>query len=207
MAGRSSLNAKNLEGLGAARLATLLLQHTEGNAAARRALRLALAEQRGPLEMAQEVRKRLAAVERSSSWLDQKRRDALLADLDRQRQAIVGPIATHDPDLAMELLWRFLDLASSLQDRRDCSDDAERPLFHQASADLGQVACVFPAQLIQLRVHGVGHGVGLSAKQPLDSQHCAPAGPPPGRSRAIRGVYSRSRVDSLISPLRSLGCW
>jgi hypothetical protein len=141
MAGRASLNAKNLEALGTARLAALLLQHTEGNAAARRALRLALAEQRGPLDMAQEVRKRLAAVERSSSWLDQKRRDALLADLDRQRQAIAGPIAAHDPDLAVELLWRFLDLASSLQDRCDCSDDAELPLFHQASADLGQVAC------------------------------------------------------------------
>jgi len=141
MAGRASLNAKNLEALGTARLAALLLQHTEGNAAARRALRLALAEQRGPLEMAQEVRKRLAAVERSSSWLDQKRRDALLADLDRQRQAIAGPIAAHDPDLAVELLWRFLDLAKSLQDRCDCSDEAELPLFHQASADLGQVAC------------------------------------------------------------------
>jgi hypothetical protein len=61
MAGRASLNAKNLEALGSARLAALLLQHTEGNAAARRALRLALAEQRGPLEMTQEVRKRLAA--------------------------------------------------------------------------------------------------------------------------------------------------
>jgi hypothetical protein len=141
MAGRASLNAKNLEALGPARLAELLLQHTEGNAAARRALRLALAEQRGPLELAQEVRKRLAAVERSSSWLDQKRRDALLADLDRQRQAVVGPIAAHDPDLAVELLWRFLDLASSLQDRCDCSDEGELPLFHQASADLGQVAC------------------------------------------------------------------
>ena len=141
MAGRASLNAKNLEALGPARLAALLLQHTEGNAAARRALRLALAEQRGPLEMAQEVRKRLAAVERSSSWLDQKRRDALLADLDRQRQAIAGPIAAHDPDLAVELLWRFLDLAKSLADRCDCVDDAELPLFHQASADLGLVAC------------------------------------------------------------------
>lgn len=141
MAGRASLNAKNLEALGSARLAELLLLHTEGNAAARRALRLALAEQRGPLEIAQEVRKRLAAVERSTSWLDQKRRDALLVDLDRQRQAIVGPIAAHDPDLAVELLWRFLDLASSLQDRCDCSDEGELPLFHQASADLGQVAC------------------------------------------------------------------
>jgi hypothetical protein len=141
MAGRASLNAKNLAALGTARLAALLLQHTEGNTAARRALRLALAEQQGPLEMAQEVRKRLAVVERSCSWLDQKRRDALLADLDKQRQAIAGPIAAQDPDLALELLWRFLDLAKSLGDRCDCSDEGELPLFHQASADLGQVAC------------------------------------------------------------------
>ncbi len=123
MAGRASLNAKNLVALGPARLADLLLLHTEGNAAARRALRLALAEQRGPLEMAQEVRRRLAAVEPSSSWLDQKRRDALLADLDRQRQAIAGPIAAHDHDLAVELLWRFLDLAKSLGDCCDCSGE------------------------------------------------------------------------------------
>ncbi len=82
-----------------------------------------MAEQQGPLEMAQEVRKRLAAVERSSSGLDQKRRDALLADLDRQRQAIAGPIGAHDPDLAVEMLWRFLDLAKSPGDRCDCSDE------------------------------------------------------------------------------------
>jgi hypothetical protein len=47
----------------------------------------------------------------------------LLADLDQQRQAIAGPIGAHDPDLALELLWRFLDLAKSLGDRCDCSDE------------------------------------------------------------------------------------
>ena len=44
MAARASLNAMNLGALGPARLVELLRQHTEGNAAARRALRLALAE-------------------------------------------------------------------------------------------------------------------------------------------------------------------
>jgi hypothetical protein len=69
MACRASLNAKNLEALGVARLAELLLLHTEGNALARRALRLALVEQRGPLDIAQEERKLLAAVEHSSADL------------------------------------------------------------------------------------------------------------------------------------------
>ena len=58
-----------------------------------------------------------------------------------QRGPLVGPIGIHDPNLAVVLLWRFLDLASSMQDRCACSDEAELPLFHQASADLGKVAC------------------------------------------------------------------
>ena len=140
MAGRSSLNAKNLEGLGAARLAALLMEVTEGNAAARRTLRLALAENSGPTELAQEVRKRLATLERSSRWLEGRELDALLADLERQRQVIVGAIAEQAPPLALELLWRFLELATSLLDRCDDSDDVVLRFFHRLSADLGALA-------------------------------------------------------------------
>ncbi len=142
MASKTSLNAKNLESLGAARLAELLMDLCQGNAAAKRALRLALAEQGGAADMAQQVRKRLATIARSGSWLDKRRRDELLADLERQRQAIVGPIAGHDGELAMELLWRFLDLAESLLDRCDDSDEAALGLFHLVTADLGRVACL-----------------------------------------------------------------
>jgi hypothetical protein len=140
MAGRPSLNARSLEALGAARLAELLLQHTEGDAAARRALRLALAEARGPLEMAQEVRKRLASLERSQRWLDRRARAPVLAELDSQRQAIATAIGRQAPALAVELLWRLLELAPSLLDRIDDSDDAGLALFHRASADLGALA-------------------------------------------------------------------
>ena len=142
MANKTSLNAKNLEALGTARLAELLMDLCQGNAAAKRALRLALAEQGGAADVAQQVRKRLATIARSGSWLDKRRRDELLADLERQRQAIVGLIAGHDGELAMELLWRFLDLAESLLDRCDDSDEAALGLFHLVSADLGRVACL-----------------------------------------------------------------
>ncbi len=142
MANKTSLNAKNLEALGTARLAELLMNLCQGNAAAKRALRLALAEQGGAADVAQQVRKRLATIARSGSWLDKRRRDELLADLERQRQAIVGSIASHDGELAMELLWRFLDLAESLLDRCDDSDEAALGLFHLVSADLGRVACL-----------------------------------------------------------------
>lgn len=142
MANKTSLNAKNLEALGTARLAELLMDLCQGNAAAKRSLRLALAEQGGAADVAQQVRKRLATIARSGSWLDKRRRDELLADLERQRQAIVGPIAGHDGELAMELLWRFLDLAESLLNRCDDSDEAALGLFHLVSADLGRVACL-----------------------------------------------------------------
>jgi hypothetical protein len=46
-AAKGSLNAKNLEALGAARLAELLIVVCEGNNASKRLLRLALAEHKG----------------------------------------------------------------------------------------------------------------------------------------------------------------
>jgi hypothetical protein len=121
MAPKSTLNAKNLESLGAPRLAQLLLTLAQGDAAAKRVLRLALAEQRGPTEIAREVRKRLATIARSTSFLDGRQRNALLKELEQQRQAITGPIAEQDPALAVDLLWSFLE-------------------FHQATAELGVVA-------------------------------------------------------------------
>ncbi|MFM7239790.1 MAG: DUF6880 family protein [Cyanobium sp.] len=153
MAGASSLNARSLEALGAARLAELLLEHTQGNATARRALRLALAEVRGPQEMAQQVRKRLTMIGRSKRWLDAKALPPLLAELEGQRQAIVATIGEQAPGLAVELLWRFLDLANPLLDRVDDSDQKVVHLFHQLSADLGRLvgaAGVKPAALAEL---------------------------------------------------------
>ena len=65
MACRASLKATNLEALGAPAWRNCCCR-TPRAAVARWALRLALAEQRGPLDLAQEVRKLMAAVEESS---------------------------------------------------------------------------------------------------------------------------------------------
>jgi hypothetical protein len=139
MAGSSSLNAKNLEALGTAKLAELLLTLSQGDAGAKRLLRLALAEQKGPAEIAREVHKRLATIERSGSFLDDHQRDKLLLDLERQRQAISGPIAEQDPARAVELFWDLLALAEGLMERCDDSDAVVRDFFHQSSAALGAV--------------------------------------------------------------------
>lgn len=52
---KNSLNAQVLEALGAPRLAELLLMLSEGNTAVKVMLRLALAHEKGPLEMGREV--------------------------------------------------------------------------------------------------------------------------------------------------------
>jgi len=67
VAAKSTLNAKNLEALGAGRLAELLMEFSAGNAPAKRRLRLELSGATKPEEMAKEVRKRLATIARSRS--------------------------------------------------------------------------------------------------------------------------------------------
>ena len=140
MASKRTLNARNLEALGAAALAELLLEVSSGQAVIQRRLRLALAAAEGAGGAAQEVRKRLAAIDRSRTWVGSARRPALLSDLEAQLQAITGPIAAADPRGACELLLRFLEIAGGVLAR--CSDGtgAVIGVFERAAEQLGPLA-------------------------------------------------------------------
>lgn len=140
MAAKRTLNARNLEALGAPALAQLLIEVSAGSAVIQRRLRLALAAAGGVEEAAQEVRKRLAAIGRATTFIDSAKRKALLADLEAQRQAITGPIATADPTLAMDLQVRLLELAEGVLDRCSDSTGAVIGLFQRAVADLATLA-------------------------------------------------------------------
>jgi hypothetical protein len=87
MASKKTLNAKNLEALGAQRLAELLVEISAGDAAAKRRLRLELAGAESPAEVAKEVRKRLTTIGQSRSFVDWQNRRALVDDLETQRRA------------------------------------------------------------------------------------------------------------------------
>ena len=65
MTSKKTLNATNLEALGAERLAALLMEVSQGNAAIKRRLRLELVGTESPAELGKEIRKRLAAIARS----------------------------------------------------------------------------------------------------------------------------------------------
>ncbi len=140
MASKKTLNAGNLEALGAARLAGLLIEIGEGNGAVKRRLRLELAGVESPAAVAKEIRKRLATIARSRGFVDWRNRKPLVDDLESQRRAIVDHVAKRMPTEGLELLWRFLDLAESVFERCDDSSGTVIGIFHAAVADLGAIA-------------------------------------------------------------------
>ena len=139
MASKKTLNASNLEALGAGRLAELLIEISAGNAAAKRRLRLELAGAEGPAELVKEIRKRLATIGRSRTFVDWQNRKLLVDDLEAQRRAIVDQVAKRMPAEALDLIWRFLDLASSVFGRCDDSSGTISSIFHTAVSDLGDI--------------------------------------------------------------------
>jgi hypothetical protein len=140
VASDKTLNAKNMAALGAIRLAELLLELTSRDAAAKRRLRLELASRNGGGDVAAEIRKRLATIAKSRSFVDWNKVRALVADLDMQRSAIVQHVAPTQPAEAFDLLWRLLELAPSVYERCDDSNGTIGDIISDAREDLGTIA-------------------------------------------------------------------
>ena len=81
MTSKTTLNAKNLEALGAKRLAQLLIEVSTGNAAAKRKLRLALAGAQSPKEARRAIAKRLTSIANAKSAITWKKRKAFIDEL------------------------------------------------------------------------------------------------------------------------------
>ena len=150
MASQKTLNANNLEALGAVRLAELLLEIAAGNVPAKRRLRLELAGAAGPMEVAREVTKRLSTIGRARSYVEWNKTKSLVADLDDQRRAIVEQIGAEDPAEAMTLLWRLMAVAESVFGRCDDSNGYLGDLFRRVAKDLGPLAQRAQADPIKL---------------------------------------------------------
>ena len=82
MTSKKTLNTRNLEALGAERLAELLIEISKGRPAGRRLLRLELAGAQGTAELAREVRHRMAKIRRSRAVIDSRRRRDLVDAFD-----------------------------------------------------------------------------------------------------------------------------
>lgn len=140
MAAKTTLNAKNLEALGAQRLAELLIEISTGSAAHKRRLRMELAGNHSTAEIAREVRKRLSSIARAKTFIDWRKVKATKVDLETQRKTIVETIAPHDSAEAFDLIWQFLAIADPLFGRSDDGSGSLIQSFHQAGTDAGSIA-------------------------------------------------------------------
>ncbi len=138
--GAKKITVENLEGLGARRLAELLLAFGEENAEIKRRLRFELAGDAGAEAIASEITKRLTALRRARSFIDWQQRRSFVNDIDLQREMIATKVADTRPDLALDLMWRFMDLAEPTLNRVDDSSGDVGDVFHQACRDLGAIA-------------------------------------------------------------------
>ena len=139
MPSETTLNAKNLAGLGADRLAELLLELAEGDAAAKRGLRMELASRNGG-DVGAEIRKRFTSLAKSRSFIDWRKIRDLAYDLDMQRTAIMTYVAPTKPADAFDLLWRMLEMAPKIYERCDDSNGTISNVMSSALEDLGAVA-------------------------------------------------------------------
>lgn len=137
---KKTLNAANLERLGAERLAALMMEITEGQAAIKRRLRLELAGEAGPDDLASELDKRLASIAEKRTRITWRRYAEFTRELRQLRAAIAGPMAELNAFVALELLWRLLSLADPVMDRIDDSKGEVAAVFTAAVEDLGPLA-------------------------------------------------------------------
>lgn len=140
MAPKKTVTLENLVVLGPERLAAILVDLADADAEVKRRLRLELAAQVGGDSIAAEIGKRITALKSARSFVDwQKRRD-FVKDLDLQRTMIVERVAQTRPDLALDLMWRFMALAEPVINRVDDSNGSVGDVFRSACKDLGVIA-------------------------------------------------------------------
>jgi hypothetical protein len=140
MPASKTVNAANLEALGAARLAALLIEITTGDAGARRRLRLALAGSAGAGEAAREIGKRLATIAKAKSFIEGPTVKSMAVELQGQRRAILDIVAPADPKEAFELMWRLVGCAEPVFTRSDDGNGRLSEVFDAAARDLGPLA-------------------------------------------------------------------
>src|SRR5271165_2136768 len=140
MASKKAITLDNLVALGPERLAAILVELADGDAEIKRRLRLELAAQAGDDTVATEISKRLTALRSARSFVDWQQRRDFVRDLDLQKAMIVDRVAQTRADLALDLMWRFMDLAEPVLNRVDDSSGSVGDVFRAACQDLGTIA-------------------------------------------------------------------
>jgi hypothetical protein len=159
---RKTVNAANLQTLGAPALADLLLEIGGDYPAIKRRLRLELAGEVGAADLAAEIGKRIDTVAQSGARINWRRYKDFVRELDLSRRAIAGKLAELDPALALPLMIRLIDLHAGVFDRVNDAKGEIGAVFDQAVDDAGAIAPLakladpraLSDQLFELVAHG-----------------------------------------------------
>lgn len=203
MTARSKLTVESLTKLGAKRLAEILIEEAARNRQLKQAVQMALAAETSSSEVAHQVRKRLAQIERSEAFVSAEKTRELATELERLKVTIVETIGAGDPKLAAELLWQLLDLHGSVFERLDDNSGRVGALFRSACQDLGPIlarAKAKPAELsrqVLQRIEANGYGIFDRIVFALDAALGSD-----GRM-ALRELLEKRRAAHLVSEKRA----
>jgi hypothetical protein len=138
-ASQKKVTVENLVGLGAERLAEILVSVADTRADLKRRLRMELAAEQGPASLAAEIDKRLNAFETSQGKITWRQRPPFIRDLDALRDLIVTRLAPLDRAAAVDRLWRFMDAArQSARRYRERNGELDQ-VYVTAASDLGSL--------------------------------------------------------------------
>lgn len=135
---------ENLERLGAARLAQILVEVADTRVELKRRLRMELAAEQGAEHLLPEIDRRLAALGSSSGAVSWRQRPAFVRDLDGLRILIAGRLAELDRAAALERILQFVALAGRAQARVRDKEGAVAAVFQRAAGDVGHLLHAVP---------------------------------------------------------------
>jgi len=140
MAPKIILNAKTIETLGAKQLSAILVEIARGNPALKRRLRLALATRQENGALKKQLNKQLDELRKEKSDIDWQKGKAFVKEMASLHRSITTDLAEENPTDAMNVLWRFMDMAGYCYERYDDSQGSLGQVFADARDSLGDIA-------------------------------------------------------------------
>ena len=160
VASRKTLTPENLTGLGADRLADILLAVAETRPDLKRRLRMEVAAEQGAEHLIPQIDKRLATLETSRGQVSWRQKPAVIRDLDALRGLIAERLGGLARPAALERMWRFLETSTPVGRRFRGRDEAAAAVYLKAAGDLGSLLA--------------GHDPRMAANQLVDAVAARP---------------------------------
>lgn len=201
---RKTLSQSNLVHLGTERLAGLLMDAASSDPALKRSLRLEIAAELGPEELAEALNKRMDELASSRARISWRKRPELLRELSRLRVLIVDRLAEANPSLAFASLVAWIDLLEPLQDRTKDPRGELPALFAAGADDVARLAGVLgPEAAVPVLLDAVATRAsvwsGVIGAAAVDLDHGIASGLLAGLIR--KGVPTSGRLAPVIRRL------